>query len=225
MMLQQTQVRTVIPYFQSWMQRFPNVRALANADESDVLHAWQGLGYYSRARNLRRAAQEMLRVHDGRVPERVAELLALPGIGPYSAGAIASIAYGHAEPLVDGNVIRVLSRLFALRGDPNKAPLKAELWARARALVPAEAPGDFNQSLMELGATVCTPRAPRCAACPLASHCQALARDLVETLPELPKRSKATPVHVVSAIAMRGGRVPRQRGRLRRRESLHPRCL
>jgi len=207
MMLQQTQVRTVIPYFRSWMERFPDVKALANADESDVLHAWQGLGYYSRARNLRRAAQEMLRVHDGRVPEQVSELLALPGIGPYSAGAIASIAYGHAEPLVDGNVIRVLSRLFALRGDPNKAPLKAELWARARALVPADAPGDFNQALMELGATVCTPRSPRCEACPVAVHCEALARDLVDVLPALPTRAKATPVHVVAAIASRGTRV------------------
>ena len=206
-MLQQTQVRTVIPYFQSWMERFPDVAALANADESEVLHAWQGLGYYSRARNLRRAAQEMLRVHDGRVPEQVSELLTLPGIGPYSAGAIASIAYGHAEPLVDGNVIRVLARLFALRGDPNKAPLKAEIWACARALVPKQAAGDFNQSLMELGATVCTPRNPRCQACPLAAHCQARAEGLVELLPELPVRAKATPVHVVSAIATRGGRV------------------
>jgi len=206
-MLQQTQVSTVIPYFQSWMTRFPNVAALANAEEGDVLHAWQGLGYYSRARNLRRAAQEMLRVHDGRVPERVSELLALPGIGPYSAGAIASIAYGRAEPLVDGNVIRVLTRLFALRGDPNKAPLKTEIWARARALVPKQAPGDFNQSLMELGATVCTPRSPRCSACPVAAHCQALAQDLVDVLPELKARAKATPVHVVSAIATRGGRV------------------
>src|SRR6478609_9246051 len=207
MMLQQTQVATVIPYFQTWMQRFPNVAALANAEEDDVLHAWQGLGYYSRARNLRRAAQEMLRVHDGRVPERVSELLALPGIGPYSAGAIASIAYGHPEPLVDGNVIRVIARLFALRGDPNKAALKAEIWACARALIPERAPGDFNQSLMELGATVCTPRNPRCAACPLSNHCQARAKGLVEVLPELPTRAKATPVHVVSAIATRGGRV------------------
>jgi A/G-specific adenine glycosylase len=207
MMLQQTQVRTVIPYFQSWMQRFPNVAALANAEESEVLHAWQGLGYYSRARNLRRAAQEMLRVHEGRVPEQVSQLLALPGIGPYSAGAIASIAYGHAEPLVDGNVIRVLARLFALRGDPNKVPLKADLWAYARALIPKHAPGDFNQSLMELGATVCTPRNPRCKLCPVANHCRALAEGLVELLPELPTRAKATQVHVVSAIATRGGRV------------------
>ena len=207
MMLQQTQVSTVIPYFQSWMRRFPNVTALAEAEESDVLHAWQGLGYYSRARNLRRAAQEMLRVHDGRVPDRISELLALPGIGPYSAGAIASIAYGHPEPLVDGNVIRVLARLFALRGDPNRAPLKAELWACARALIPKEAPGDFNQSLMELGATVCTPRAPRCQTCPVAGHCQALSDGLVDVLPELPARAKATPVHVAAAIATRNGRV------------------
>jgi A/G-specific adenine glycosylase len=207
MMLQQTQVSTVIPYFRSWMERFPNVAALANAEESDVLHAWQGLGYYSRARNLRRAAQRILQGHDGRVPELVSELLALPGIGPYSAGAIASIAYGRAEPLVDGNVIRVLTRLFALRGDPNKAALKSEIWAHARALIPEHAPGDFNQSLMELGATVCTPRNPRCAACPVANHCRALAQDLVDVLPELPARAKATPVHMVAAIASRGGRV------------------
>ena len=207
MMLQQTQVATVIPYFQRWMQRFPDVAALARAEESDVLHAWQGLGYYSRARNLRRAAQEMVRTHAGRVPELVTELRALPGIGPYSAGAIASIAYGHAEPLVDGNVIRVLSRLFALRGDPNRAPLKTGLWDLARDLVPKDRPGDFNQALMELGATVCTPRHPRCDVCPVAGHCLALQQQLVELLPELPARAKATPVHMVAALAQRGGRV------------------
>jgi A/G-specific adenine glycosylase len=207
MMLQQTQVATVIPYFQRWMLRFPDVAALARADESDVLHAWQGLGYYSRARNLRRAAQEMVRTHAGRVPELVTELRALPGIGPYSAGAIASIAYGHAEPLVDGNVIRVLARLFALRGDPNRAPLKTDLWQIARALVPSAAPGDFNQALMELGATVCTPRGPRCDRCPLAARCLALEQQLVELLPELPARAKPTQVHMVAAIAVRGERV------------------
>ena len=207
MMLQQTQVSTVIPYFRSWMERFPNVSALANAEESDVLHAWQGLGYYSRARNLRRAAQQMLQVHDGRVPELVSELLALPGIGPYSAGAIASIAYGHPEPLVDGNVIRVLCRLFALRGDPNRAPLKAAIWEHARELIPKQAAGDFNQSLMELGATVCTPRNPRCKLCPVANHCQALPQGLVDVLPELPARAKPTQVHMVAAVATRGSRV------------------
>ena len=207
MMLQQTQVATVIPYFRRWMVRFPDVAALASSEESDVLHAWQGLGYYSRARNLRRAAQEMVRTHAGRVPELVAELLALPGIGPYSAGAIASIAYGHAEPLVDGNVIRVLARLFALRGDPNRAPLKTALWDTARSLVPATTPGDFNQALMELGATVCTPRNPRCNACPLTARCLALEQGLVLELPELPARAKPTKVHMVAAISMRGQRV------------------
>jgi A/G-specific adenine glycosylase len=207
MMLQQTQVATVIPYFQTWMERFPDVAALARAAESEVLHAWQGLGYYSRARNLRLAAQEMVRVHDSRVPSEVSALLALPGIGPYSAGAIASIAYGRAEPLVDGNVIRVLTRLFALRGDPNKAPLKARLWQLARSLVPAESPGDFNQALMELGATVCSPRNPRCDVCPVARQCLALEQQLVDALPELPARAKPTPVHMVAAITIRSGRV------------------
>jgi A/G-specific adenine glycosylase len=207
MMLQQTQVRTVIPYFERWMKRFPDVATLAHADEGEVLHAWQGLGYYSRARNLLRAAEQILDKHAGRVPARVAELCALPGIGPYSAGAIASIAYGQREPLVDGNVIRVLARLFARRGDPTRAPLKAELWEIARALVPADAPGDFNQALMELGATVCTPRQARCEACPLARHCAAKAQDLVEILPELPAREKPTQVHMVASLVLRAGRV------------------
>jgi A/G-specific adenine glycosylase len=207
MMLQQTQVATVIPYFQTWMERFPDVAALAGAAESEVLHAWQGLGYYSRARNLRLAAQEMVRVHDSRVPAEVSALLALPGIGPYSAGAIASIAYGRREPLVDGNVIRVLTRLFALRGDPNKAPLKTGLWQLARSLVPAQSPGDFNQALMELGATVCAPRSPRCGVCPVAGQCLALEQQLVDVLPELPARAKPTQVHMVAAITARSGRV------------------
>jgi A/G-specific adenine glycosylase len=207
MMLQQTQVATVIPYFERWMARFPDVVSLARATEGDVLHAWQGLGYYSRARNLRRAALEMVERHAGRVPEHVAELRALPGIGPYSAGAIASIAYGHAEPLVDGNVVRVLARLFALRGDPNRSALKAEIWQRARSLVPRDRPGDFNQALMELGATVCTPRSTRCDVCPLAVHCAAQKQGLVELLPELPAREKPTQVHMVAAVVERSGRV------------------
>ncbi len=135
------------------------------------------------------------------------DLRALPGIGPYSAGAIASIAYGRAEPLVDGNVVRVLSRLFALRGDPTRAPLKAKLWALARTLVPLDSPGDFNQALMELGATVCTPQKPRCNECPLSAHCAAKADDLVAVLPELATREKPTQVHMVAAIVFRAGRV------------------
>ena len=207
MMLQQTQVATVIPYFQRWMERFPDVAALARAEEGDVLHAWQGLGYYSRARNLRRAALTIVAEHGGRVPDEIVKLRALPGIGPYSAGAIASIAYGRAEPLVDGNVIRVLTRLFAVRGDPNKTDVKNRIWALARALVPAEAPGDFNQALMELGATVCTPQRPRCDVCPLASRCAALEQQLTDVLPELPAREKPTQVHMVAAVIARGERV------------------
>ncbi len=206
MMLQQTQVATVIPYFERWMTRFPDVAALARADEGDVLHAWQGLGYYSRARNLKRAAEEIVKLHAGRVPDSVLDLRALPGIGPYSAGAIASIAYGRAEPLVDGNVVRVLARLFARRGDPTRAPLKTQLWDIARTLVPNEAPGDFNQALMELGATVCTPRNARCDACPLAAHCAAKAQDLVDILPELPMREKPTQVHMVAGVVLRAQR-------------------
>jgi A/G-specific adenine glycosylase len=211
MMLQQTQVATVIPYFDRWMERFPDVATLSSAAESDVLHAWQGLGYYSRARNLRRAATTIVQRHAGKLPASVEELRALPGIGPYSAGAIASIAFGKHEPLVDGNVIRVLTRLFARRGDPSRAPLKAELWELAGSLVRSleaqASPGDFNQALMELGATVCTPRAPRCELCPLHAHCAAAAQNLVATLPELRVRQKPTLVHMVAAIVPRGPRV------------------
>jgi A/G-specific adenine glycosylase len=206
-MLQQTQVKTVIPYFERWMARFPTVSALAAADDDDVLHTWQGLGYYSRARSLKRAAEVVLDRHQGELPRAPEDLRALPGIGPYSAGAIASIAFGERVPIVDGNVIRVLTRLFALRGDPTRAPLKAELWRRAGELVTEERPGDFNQALMELGATVCTPEAPRCEACPLASACEGRARGIAAELPDLPPRAKPTEVAMAAAVVMRRGRV------------------
>jgi A/G-specific adenine glycosylase len=206
-MLQQTQVATVLRYFPAWMRRFPDVRALASAREADVLHAWQGLGYYSRARRLHQGARVILERHAGRLPRDHAALLALPGIGAYSAGAIASIAFGERRPLVDGNVIRVLSRHFGLRGDPGKAPLKRELWRLAGELVPAERPGDFNQALMELGATVCTPRATECASCPLALKCKARELDLVGTLPELPPRAKPTRVRVTTVVVRDHGHV------------------
>jgi len=206
-MLQQTQVATVVPYFTRWMARFPTVRALAAADEDAVLHAFSGLGYYSRARSLHRAARAVVERFDGALPDSVAALCTLPGIGPYSAGAIASIAFGARVPVVDGNVIRVLCRLLALAGDPGRAPLKSELWARAAELVPAARPGDFNQALMELGATICTPRAPRCADCPLAAACQARAEGRAETLPELPPRPEPTLVRMAAALVVRSGRV------------------
>lgn len=206
-MLQQTQVETVREYFARWMKRFPSVRALAEAEEADVLHAWQGLGYYSRARNLWRGAQAVVKDHGGAVPSALEALLALPGIGPYSAGAIRSIAHGERAPIVDGNVIRVLSRLFGLRGDPTRSPLKQEIWALAGELVPDERPGDFNQAMMELGATVCAPRSPACLACPVAKRCVARREGLVATLPELPKRRATVDVARAAAVVRHGDRV------------------
>jgi A/G-specific adenine glycosylase len=206
-MLQQTQVKTVLGYYERWMQRFPSVKALAAADEADVLHAWQGLGYYSRARRLLSGARAVAERHAGELPRDVSALLALPGIGPYSAGAIASIAFGLPEPIVDGNVVRVLCRLFALRGDPAKAPLKAELWRLARELVPADNASAFNQSLMELGATICTPTSPRCSECPVAKQCDGLARGIERELPELAKRQAPTEVSTAAAYVRRGDRV------------------
>ena len=165
-MLQQTRVETVIPYYERFLSRFPTPRALACADEQDVLRAWAGLGYYARARNLKRAAELIVRDHDGRIPSEPDALSSLPGVGRYTVGAITSIAFGKRAPVVDGNVSRVLSRLEAVR-----APASAWLWDLAGRLVPPDAPGDFNQAVMELGATVCTPRAPSCPRCPLASSC------------------------------------------------------
>lgn len=188
-MLQQTRVAAVVPYFTAWMARFPTVAALASAPQQEVLHAWQGLGYYSRARNLHHAAQLVVERHNGQVPADVDALRALPGVGPYTAGAIASIAFGLQAPLVDGNVIRVLACLFVLDLDPSVPRNARVFWDHAGALVPADRPGDFNQSLMELGAIVCVPRSPRCDVCPVHSFCQAHKQGRVEDLPIRPKKS------------------------------------
>jgi A/G-specific adenine glycosylase len=145
--------------------------------------------------------------HGGRVPENREALLRLPGVGAYSAGAVASIAFGERVPVVDGNVIRVLTRLFALRGDPGRAPLRARLWSVADELVPEKRPGDFNQALMELGATLCTPRKPACERCPLARECLARERGTTDRLPELPARARATDVRVAAAVVRRGRRL------------------
>jgi A/G-specific adenine glycosylase len=206
-MLQQTQVATVLPYYERWMRRFPTLESLARADEADVLHAWQGLGYYSRARNLLAGARQVQRQHGGHIPPSVSELLELPGVGPYSAGAIASIAYDVPAPIVDGNVTRVLCRLFGLRGDPSRAPLKAQLWRLAAELVPAIEPGNFNQALMELGATVCTPKQPNCRDCPVARSCVAEREGRVLVLPEMPKRPEPTKLRMVAAVVVQRGRV------------------
>ena len=187
-MLQQTRVETVIPYYQRFLARFPTVRALADARLDDVLTAWSGLGYYRRARMLHAGARAVTDLHDGRVPDAREALESLPGVGAYTAGAIASIAFGRREAIVDGNVERVVSRLFALAGNPRDAAGKRRVWDIARVFADADRPGDVNQALMELGATVCVPVGPKCGECPWRTQCAAHAQDEAERFPELPAR-------------------------------------
>lgn len=171
-MLQQTRVETVIPYFLRWMERFPSVRDLADADQQDVLKAWEGLGYYARARNLHRAARIVVDVHGGELPSDPETLASLPGIGPYTVAAIGSLAFGHALPVLDGNVERVLTRLLAC-GEPVTAPgVKERLRRTAARLLEGHPPGAFNEAMMELGATLCLPANPRCGECPLRQPCR-----------------------------------------------------
>ena len=192
-MLQQTQVATVIPYFLRFIKRFPTIRDLATADEQDVLRLWQGLGYYARARNLRKAAQVVMRDFGARLPADVDSLRRLPGVGRYTAGAIASLAFDRPAPIVDGNVARVICRLDCINSDPRAKETCALLWRRAQEIVPNEHSGDFNSALMELGATVCTPRAPRCRPCPVRAHCQAFEAGAQERIP-LPRTVKPIPL-------------------------------
>ena len=193
LMLQQTQVTTVIPYYQRFLERFPTLASLAGADEQDVLRLWQGLGYYSRARNLQAAARIVVRDFGGAMPGTVDDLLKLPGVGPYTAGAIASIAFGVRAPILDGNVQRVLCRLDRIETDPRDRATQKALWQRAEDILPAKRVGDFNSALMELGATVCTPRVPQCLLCPVREHCQAFAAGLQEKIPA-PKKARPTPL-------------------------------
>ncbi len=191
-MLQQTQVATVTAYFQRFLEAFPTVEHLAAADEQRVLRLWQGLGYYARARNLRLAAKVIVEHCGGEVPNDVERLLALPGVGRYTAGAIASIAHGVRAPILDGNVIRVLCRLDAIDTDPRDRDVMAALWTRAEQILPESRTGDFNSALMELGATVCTPRNPSCLLCPLRGICQAFKKQIQDRIPP-PKPANATP--------------------------------
>lgn len=189
-MLQQTRVETVIPYFHRFVERFPTVEALADAPEEDVLKAWEGLGYYSRARNLHAAVREVKEQYGGQVPDTKEDFSSLKGVGPYTAGAVLSIAYNKPEPAVDGNVMRVLSRYFLLRDDVAKPATRVRLERLAKELIPQGAAGDFNQALMELGATVCTPKSPRCPACPVKEHCAGMLEGVAD---ELPVKTKAKP--------------------------------
>src|SRR5439155_16385916 len=192
-MLQQTQVATVVPYFHRFVERFPTFAALANADEQEVLRLWQGLGYYSRARNLHAAAKCVMKDHGGELPQGVQELQRLPGIGRYTAGAISSIAFDRRAPILDGNVTRVLCRLDHMVDDPRSKEMQQRLWRRAEEILPRRRCGDFNSALMELGATVCTPKNPKCPVCPVREFCEAAARGDQEQIPP-PRKREITPL-------------------------------
>jgi A/G-specific adenine glycosylase len=205
-MLQQTQVVTVIPYWERFLQRFPTVNALAEAPLPDVLAHWRGLGYYSRARNLHRAAQ-LIAARGGVLPSTAAELAELPGFGRYTAGAVASIAFGEQAPLVDGNVARVFSRLFEVEGAPGDRAREARLWELAAQCVRGDRPGDWNQALMELGALICRSDAPLCLLCPLRDDCGAQRAGRVDELPARRERAPRKPLRLAVAVWQRGEKV------------------
>src|ERR1039457_6279526 len=213
-MLQQTQVKTVLPYWERWMRALPNLAALAHAKPHTLHKLWEGLGYYTRVRNLHRAAQLIMAQHDGRFPHDFEDVLALPGVGRYTAGAVCSIAFNEARPILDGNVMRVLTRWYGMPGNPRERKVNARLWQLAEELVQQAADlgahtrssspasrftfhvshpcAQFNESLMELGALVCTPRQPRCQVCPIAKHCVAYQEDRINQLPGIRGRIRAT---------------------------------
>ena len=204
-MLQQTRVATVIPYYERWMVAFPTVESLAKARLDKVLQRWAGLGYYSRARNLHRAAQSIVTRYGGRVPREVHALQELPGIGRYTAGAVASAAFDQPAPILDGNVIRVLSRLFLIEDDTSKNAVRQRLWTIAEEIIPKRHARDFNQSLMELGALVCLPDSPRCCSCPVHRVCRARIQGKASGLPILRKRKPARSIQQCAVIVRRGG--------------------
>jgi A/G-specific adenine glycosylase len=206
-MLQQTRVETVIPYFERWMARFPTLAALAKADQQDVLQTWEGLGYYSRARNLHHAAQQVMERFNGHLPADRAALESLPGIGRYTAGAIASIAFDRDEPALDGNIKRVYARLFNVEIPVQSSEGEKRLWALAAEHLPPGRAGDFNQALMDLGATICTPHAPSCLLCPLNELCQAFALGVQEERPVSKTRAPIPHYTVTAAVLHRNGSV------------------
>lgn len=216
-MLQQTRVDTVIPYYERFLASFPTPKDLAEADEDAVLSHWSGLGYYRRARLLHAGVREVVAQYGGQVPEDVEARRALPGVGPYTAGAIGSIAFEKEEPIVDGNVTRVLARLFRIGTPVGASVTSKRVWEEAERLVPGVRPGAFNQALMELGATVCTPKQPSCESCPVVDDCQARAHGEVDTLP-VPRPRKAPSQMKLAAVVATQGRGREQRVWLLRSE-------
>ncbi|MCI0620972.1 MAG: A/G-specific adenine glycosylase [Acidobacteria bacterium] len=205
-MLQQTQVQTVIPYYLRFLEHFPTIAVLARAETDQLLRVWAGLGYYSRARNLHKAARVIVERFGGKFPENYADVLALPGVGRYTAAAIVSIAFGQPYAVLDGNVSRVLARLLRISGDPKSSAVQSRLWTAAQQLLPAARPGDFNQALMELGATVCSPRQPQCSLCPWKQKCLARKDGLQESLPEKARRGPVRRSLQAAAVIRHQGR-------------------
>ena len=206
-MLQQTRVETVIGYYDRFLQRFPTVAALAAAPEDDVLKMWEGLGYYSRARNLHKGARQVMADFGGVMPSDVEHLRKISGVGPYTAGAIASIAFDQPVPAVDGNVIRVVSRLCGIRENVGIPSVRRTLEGEAASLVPADRPGDFNQAMMDLGATICVPGTPACEKCPLQPLCDAFAAGDAEDLPVLPRKNPPKAIDYAVCLIFSGDRV------------------
>lgn len=205
-MLQQTRTEAVKPYFNAWMERFPTISALAAADEAEVLHAWQGMGYYSRARNLHRAAEEIVERYDGKLPCDLKALRSLPGIGDYTAGAILSIGFGKRAAAIDGNVLRVYARLYDVEEDILKPAGRKDIAALVEETLPEEA-GHFNEALMDLGSLICIPKHPRCGNCPLASFCKAFHEGKEEELPHRTKKKPQKEDYAACGIYIKEGKV------------------
>ncbi|WP_445447990.1 A/G-specific adenine glycosylase [Enterococcus lactis] len=198
-MLQQTRVDTVIDYFYRFMEWFPTIEELATAPEEKLLKAWEGLGYYSRARNIQAAAKQIMSEFDGKMPQTPEEISSLKGIGPYTTGAIASIAFGLPEPAVDGNVMRVVSRLFCIEADIAKASSRKIFDEAMRKIIDETYPGEFNQAMMDLGSAICTPTSPKCEACPIQAFCLANKRGIQTSFPVKTKKAKPKNVYYISA--------------------------
>ncbi|MBC8507433.1 MAG: A/G-specific adenine glycosylase [Anaerolineales bacterium] len=206
-MLQQTRVETVIPYYERWMQQFPDIQTLAEASQQDVLNLWEGLGYYSRARNFHKAAQIVVEQHNGQLPADLFALKSLPGIGAYTAAAIASIVFGLDEATLDGNIRRVLARLFDVEQPLGTAEAERRLWDLARKNLPSGQAADYNQALMGLGATLCSPRNPKCELCPVNENCQAFKLGIQEQRPVRKKKAQVPHHTVTAAVIQRNGKI------------------
>jgi len=206
-MLQQTQVKTALPYFERWMKELPSINSVARAPQDKILKLWEGLGYYSRARNLQKAAQLIIKKHNGRFPNRYADILALPGIGKYSAGAISSIAFNRNKPVVDGNVIRVMARLANFSENTRLPQNIKQFWGWAEKLIPSGLAREFNQGLMELGALVCTPKKPNCSHCPVKKVCKGSQNGTAAQLPNRGEKTKNIPITVTLAVICKNGKI------------------